>query len=134
MGPANRRRVKNRQADSGCCRRSPFLRAKQRDCVIAKARIRNRAVVARKGRERFHTPKIEQRRFPCSWRNPQSPSLCYRMRQQKQGARPTAGAHRPPSPAERKPTARLRRRLCTVETEVGVFLQEAFVVVEQSHS
>ena len=46
MDPPNRRGVKNRQADGGCCRRSPFLRAEQRDYVTAKTRIRDRAVVA----------------------------------------------------------------------------------------
>ena len=46
MDPPNRSGVKNRQADGGCCRRSPFLRAEQRNCATAKTRIRDRAVVA----------------------------------------------------------------------------------------
>src|SRR5215468_11118257 len=37
------------------------------------------------------------------------------------------------SSAERQPTARLRRRLSAIETQVGVFLQKTLVIIEKSH-
>src|SRR4249920_3058760 len=48
MDSANRGGTENRQTHRDCRRRASFLRAAQRDRAVAKARVRDRAVVAKK--------------------------------------------------------------------------------------